>query len=201
MKSLLSRAGRATNVVSPDMAVAIHLRVSTEEQRERQSIATQRDFASRYCDLHLLPVASIYTDDGISGTVPLERRQEGRRLLEDARSGKFRQLLIYKLDRLGRDTRLILNAVDELERSGTVAFEQYFSTDPTGSFKWPIHPEGFAPAELLELARLQGWTLKPACSASLALAQVRSSTSAGTSRTIGGRPRFLLRLPYSCSPI
>jgi hypothetical protein len=29
-------------------------------------------------------------------------------------------------------------------------------------FKWPIHPEGFAPEELLDLARLQGWTLKPA---------------------------------------
>jgi hypothetical protein len=45
---------------------------------------------------------------------------------------------------------------------GKPAFEQYFSTDPVASFKWPIHPEGFAPAELLELARLQGWTLKPA---------------------------------------
>jgi hypothetical protein len=31
------------------MAVALYLRVSTEEQRERQSIATQNDFALRYC--------------------------------------------------------------------------------------------------------------------------------------------------------
>ena len=45
---------------------------------------------------------------------------------------------------------------------GRLAFEQYFSTDPAGSFNWPIHPPGFAPAELLELGRLQGWTLKPA---------------------------------------
>jgi hypothetical protein len=45
---------------------------------------------------------------------------------------------------------------------GKPAFEQYFSTDAAKSFKWPIHPKGFVPAELLELARLQGWTLKPA---------------------------------------
>ena len=35
-----------------------------------------------------------------------------------ARRGEFNQLLIYKLDRLGRDTRLILNAVAELEKHG-----------------------------------------------------------------------------------
>jgi len=49
----------------------------------------------------------------------------------------------------------------ELEK-GNVAFEQYFATDALASFKWPIHPKGFAPEELLALARLQGWTLKPA---------------------------------------
>jgi hypothetical protein len=45
---------------------------------------------------------------------------------------------------------------------GNVEFEKYFSTDSEGSFKWPIHPKGFSAPELLELARLQGWTLKPA---------------------------------------
>jgi hypothetical protein len=47
-------------------------------------------------------------------------------------------------------------------KHGKLGFEQYFSTDARASFKWPIHPEGFAPEELLTLARLQGWTLKPA---------------------------------------
>jgi DNA invertase Pin-like site-specific DNA recombinase len=31
------------------MPVALYLRVSTEDQREHQSIATQREFAERYC--------------------------------------------------------------------------------------------------------------------------------------------------------
>jgi len=45
---------------------------------------------------------------------------------------------------------------------GHLAFEQYVSTDAHKSFSWPIHPPGFAPDELLDMARLQAWTLKPA---------------------------------------
>jgi site-specific DNA recombinase len=100
------------------MAVGIYLRVSTEEQRERQSIMTQREFGERYCALHKLTTHRTYSDDGVSGTIPLERRPEGSQILEDARLGRFDQLLIYRLDRLGRDTRLILNAVAELEKLG-----------------------------------------------------------------------------------
>src|SRR5689334_21722838 len=100
------------------MPVAVYLRVSTEEQRERQSIATQRDFASRYCGLHQHDIHKTYADDGVSGTVPLEQRPAGIQLLADARGGNFDQLLVFKLDRLGRETRLILNAVAELEKYG-----------------------------------------------------------------------------------
>jgi site-specific DNA recombinase len=100
------------------MAIGLYLRVSTDEQRERQSIETQREFGQRYCDLHQLSVYEIFADDGVSGTVPIESRAAGRRVLEAARQGKFDQLLVFKLDRLGRDTRLILNAVAELEKYG-----------------------------------------------------------------------------------
>ena len=100
------------------MAVGIYVRVSTEEQRERQSIATQREFGTRYCDLHQLHVYDTYADDGVSGTVPIEQRPGTIRLLDDARRGKFDQILVYKLDRLGRETLLILKAVDELKKLG-----------------------------------------------------------------------------------
>jgi site-specific DNA recombinase len=116
------------------MAVAVYLRVSTEEQRERQSIATQREFGERYCQLHGLAVSRVFADDGVSGTVPLDQRSEGGQILRDARLGKFDQLLVYKLDRLGRETRLILNAVAELEvlgvriRSMTEEFDTGTST-------------------------------------------------------------------------
>lgn len=47
-------------------------------------------------------------------------------------------------------------------RQGRLEFERYFATDPVKSFQWAIHPESFRAPELLELGRLQGWTLKPA---------------------------------------
>ncbi len=98
--------------------VAIYARVSTEEQRERQSIATQQEFGEKYCALHGFEVSGVYCDEGVSGTVPISDRLEGRRILADARQGRFGQLLVYKLDRLGRQARMILNTVDELEQLG-----------------------------------------------------------------------------------
>jgi hypothetical protein len=47
-------------------------------------------------------------------------------------------------------------------RKGNLEFEKYIATDAQSTFNWPIHPEGFSAPELLELARLQAWTLKPA---------------------------------------
>ncbi len=47
-------------------------------------------------------------------------------------------------------------------KTGQIRLDKYFATDARASFNWPIHPEGFAPEELMALARLQGWTLKPA---------------------------------------
>lgn len=47
-------------------------------------------------------------------------------------------------------------------RKANLEFENYVSKDGKRSFGWVIHPEGFDGSALLELGRLQGWTLKPA---------------------------------------
>jgi hypothetical protein len=41
-------------------------------------------------------------------------------------------------------------------------YGKYLSNELRKAFDWPIHPEGFSAPELLELGKLQGWTLKPA---------------------------------------
>jgi hypothetical protein len=41
-------------------------------------------------------------------------------------------------------------------------YRKYLSNEPRKAFDWPIRPEGFSAPELLELGKLQGWTLKPA---------------------------------------
>src|SRR5215211_6441771 len=82
--------------------VALYSRVSTDDQTDRGTIKGQRDFLANFAQLYGLEVASEYVDDGFSGTVPLGDRPDGRRLLEDARQGRFGVVLVYRLDRLGR---------------------------------------------------------------------------------------------------
>lgn len=119
------------------MKAAIYARVSSEDQQERGTIENQTEFARKYCDLHQLDVVDWYLDDGVSGTIPLEYRDEGKRLLEDAKAGKFDLLLVYRLDRLGRSARIILNAVYDLEQNGIKIrsmTEPFDTGDPSGRF-------------------------------------------------------------------
>lgn len=119
------------------MRIGILGRTSSEDQAERGTIKNQIEFGEKYCDLHKLKIAEWYLDDGVSGTIPLEQRPEGARLLADAKAGNIDLLLIYKLDRLGRSARIILNAVYELEQYGVKIrsmTEPFDTGDPSGRF-------------------------------------------------------------------
>ncbi len=100
------------------MRAGVYARVSSEDQQERGTIESQIEFATKYCDLHQLDIVEWYKDDGVTGTIPLEAREEGARALEDAKAGKYDILLIFKIDRLGRTARIILNGVYDLEQHG-----------------------------------------------------------------------------------
>ena len=105
--------------------VALYMRVSSEEQRDAGTIQTQSDSLTRHAAACGFEVPEVYADDGVSGTIPLHERPEGRRLLEDAKEGKFQSVLVYKLDRLGRTQLGILDAADRLERLGGGAALSY----------------------------------------------------------------------------
>src|SRR5215510_1357805 len=94
---------------------ALYARVSTEEQREKQTIQTQLEAARQYCQQHGLSLAKIYQDDGVSGTIPFTKREGGQRLLDDAKQQQFATVLMYKVDRLGRNTLETLRTASELE--------------------------------------------------------------------------------------
>ena len=119
------------------MRTGIYCRVSSEEQQEKGTIQNQIEFGEKYCDLHQLEIVEWYKDDGVTGTIPLEDREEGKKLLEDARNKKLDLLLIYRLDRLGRSARIILNSVYELEQCGVKIrsmTEPFDTGDPNGRF-------------------------------------------------------------------
>ena len=84
--------------------VATYERVSSEDQRERETIKTQTDeIARRLASQPGVELVGRYVDDGVSGTIPIAERPDGRRLLEDASAGRFEEIWVYKVDRLGRD--------------------------------------------------------------------------------------------------
>lgn len=111
-------------------ATAVYARVSSEEQRERQSIQTQIQFAANYLQLHGTETWATYLDDGVTGTIPLEDRPGGAQLLAAVRAGQVKTVYVYKLDRFGREIRIILNAMHQLEQAGCalVSMTESFET-------------------------------------------------------------------------
>jgi site-specific DNA recombinase len=121
--------------------VALYCRVSTEEQAERQTVDAQLDFLRRWCDLHEVPVAGEYVDDGVSGTTPLPDRTDGARLLADADAHQFTGVLVYRLDRLARSLRVLLDTHIALERQSISirsATEPFDTASPIGRFMFQL---------------------------------------------------------------
>lgn len=63
-------------------SVGLCLRVSSEEQRDRETIEIQRDFLVEYCRLYGLEIAGVYADDGGGG----DHQARGGRVLALCRS-------------------------------------------------------------------------------------------------------------------
>jgi site-specific DNA recombinase len=125
-----------TSTITND-AIAVYARVSTEDQAEAGTVQTQLDFLRKYADLHGLSIAGEYVDDGISGTVELAERPEGRRLLDDAETGRFGTVIVYRVDRLARKLAVMLNAQTAIEAHGVAlksATEPIDTSTPIGRF-------------------------------------------------------------------
>lgn len=89
-----------------------YIRVSTEEQgRAGHSMDMQPTRIRQWCDLRAglageggLELVDIIRDEGISAGTPLERRKGGAQLLQRLQAGEADVVVVYKLDRLFRDT-------------------------------------------------------------------------------------------------
>lgn len=113
------------------MIVGFYARVSTEEQRERQTIDAQVDYAKGRASLEGWDLR-LFLDDGVSGTVALERRPAGAALLAAATAKEIDAVATYRLDRLGRTQLVILQAVETLKRLG-VAYRSLTEPFDTGT--------------------------------------------------------------------
>jgi site-specific DNA recombinase len=119
------------------MKAAIYARVSTEDQAERATIENQLYACRRYCEQRGYEVVDEYSDAGVSGSVPIEERPSGKRLLEDAEAKRFERVLVYRLDRLSRDTLGALLAYQRLAtlKTPVESVEENFDDSPSGAFQ------------------------------------------------------------------
>lgn len=120
--------------------IAIYCRVSSDDQKERDTIDNQIDILNTYIEMNKdLIKVSEYLDDGISGTIPFHERPEGKKLIEDAGIGLFDTVLVWKIDRFGRDTLSGLSSI-ELLRNYNVEIisitEPFDLNTPTGRFQF-----------------------------------------------------------------
>ena len=96
--------------------VALYCRVSTEEQREGQTIQSQAAELERFAREKNWIIARHYNDDGWSGSILA--RPELDRLRDDAKRRHFDAVLINDVDRLARDVTHLGILKRELERLG-----------------------------------------------------------------------------------
>jgi site-specific DNA recombinase len=91
--------------------IATYERVSSDDQRERETIKTQQEAISHWLasrpDVLLI---ERFCDDGVSGTIPLAQRPAGRRLVELAARHGFDAIVMTRPDRLGRDAIDLMQA-------------------------------------------------------------------------------------------
>ena len=76
-----------------------------------------------------------YLDDGVSSAIPLEERPGGKRLVDDALSGKFNAVIVYKLDRLERTARRILNWEHDYGNMGVTLVSVKEQLPPNGPMR------------------------------------------------------------------
>jgi site-specific DNA recombinase len=121
------------------MNVAIYLRVSTDEQIKGYGLTVQEEKLKAFIKSqeYVLDEKHIYREEGFSGTLPIEARPQLKLLFEDAKNKKFDVVLVYRIDRFFRKTRLLLEAIEQLDKQ-KIGFrsisEAFDTTNSAGRF-------------------------------------------------------------------
>lgn len=102
---------------------AIYLRVSTDEQIKGYGLKVQDEKLRGFVALsdYILDEKHVYKDEGFSGSLPVEERPGIKAMLEAAKRHEFDIIITYRLDRMFRKTRLLLEMVEESKDTKSVS--------------------------------------------------------------------------------
>ncbi len=104
------------------MEICIYCRVSTMDQELDQQVTACRKF----CDYRGFDVAAVYSEkvSGANG-----KRPQYLQMVDELRNYKYDGVVVFRLDRLGRNARELALLVDELEGKGIKVFSVNESFD------------------------------------------------------------------------
>ncbi len=115
--------------------VAIYARVSTDKQKVDMQLQELQSFIKRSgWKLH-----KKYIDHGYTGSNT--KRPDFSNMMIDARQRKFDILVVWKLDRLSRSLKDLINTLDELGHLGIdfISYDNHLDTStPTGKLVFQI---------------------------------------------------------------
>ncbi len=99
-------------------AAAGYIRVSTQEQaQEGVSLSMQAEKIKAYCALNDLTLVGIYGDPGISGK-SIKSRPGIQAVLSLVKAKRISAVVVYKLDRIGRNTVETLDIAKRMDKAG-----------------------------------------------------------------------------------
>ena len=119
------------------LRIAIYARVSTEEQREGQTIDSQVAELERFCREKVWLITGIYKDEGWSGGIM--ERPELDRLRDDAQKAVFDAVLINDVDRLARDVAHLGVLKRDLERKGIQVMFRKLPTETSPTYNLMVN--------------------------------------------------------------
>ncbi len=117
--------------------LAAYYRVSSEEQKQGQSVEGQRTYVRGWVRRHELCLAHEFTDEADTGQDEFNDRLGGRDLYRAAQRGEFDTLIVFAVDRLGRSTYAVVHFFHFLRKLGIRIISTTEDFDPdesTGKF-------------------------------------------------------------------
>ncbi|HPF49854.1 MAG TPA: recombinase family protein [Caldisericia bacterium] len=93
-----------------------YIRVSSDEQaREGLSLESQRQRIESYCQFKGFDLIAVYSDDGVSGYKPIDKRPQGKQAVQALREGQAQHFIAIRLDRCFRNTKDAINRAAEFQ--------------------------------------------------------------------------------------
>jgi len=121
------------NNIEHVIRVAIYTRVSSQEQAEKgTSLESQAEQLESFCKGQGWEIFNQYVDAGFSGKD--DKRPALESLRRDAKAGYFEKVVVWKLDRMARNLRLILGIEAELREQDISLFSIKEMVDTSTSF-------------------------------------------------------------------